>query len=324
MKMMAQLGGGSDGTSLKIQRIVRRGNIGIGAIILLSAMILSWNHTADLFEWAFYSGWLAQIGVLMVEFTFFLGALNIILARAAGMKAGWPARVTFLFGSLLVGWSNVSSGRMLLSREDTAVALGLSIPICLFLMEAIVSRALFQFRDRILSGKKKEGTLEVDQVVKENSSDVEDSIDPASVAVEKEEKGEETAEENVLNVQEMEKGETDVPVTEEEVSPTVSDQAEIPAMKAEEQSLTPTEEDRQEREEKKEEQSKNDTPANLSEKRMEKEDVLEVALNIWEKECEGGPLIEEKRPGRKRIVKETGCTDHMAKIVVKELKKKAS
>ncbi|MFD1396415.1 hypothetical protein ACFQ40_11680, partial [Kroppenstedtia eburnea] len=249
-----------------------------------------------------------------------LGALNIILARAAGMKAGWPARVTFLFGSLLVGWSNVSSGRMLLSREDTAVALGLSIPICLFLMEAIVSRALFQFRDRILSGKKKEGTLEEDQVVKENSSDVEDSIDTASVAVEKEQKGEEMAEENVLNVQEMEKGETDVPMIEEEVSPTVGDQAEIPSMKAEEQS----EEDRQEREEKKEEQSKKDKPANLSEKRMEKEDVLEVALNIWEKECEGGPLIEEKRPGRKRIVKETGCTDHMAKIVVKELKKKAS
>lgn len=131
----------------KIRLFVRWGNIGIGAIILLSAMTLSWNHTAALFEWAYYDGWLSQIGVLMVEASFFLGAMNIILARSAGVKAGWPARVTFLFGALLVGWSNVSSGRMLFSREDTAVLLGIAIPITLFLMEAIVSRALFRHNE---------------------------------------------------------------------------------------------------------------------------------------------------------------------------------
>lgn len=130
----------------RIQKWVRRGNLWLGALILTCAMILSYSHTADLFRWAFYDGWLAHVGVIMVELTFFLGAMNIILARSAGLRAGWPARVTFVFGALLVGWSNVSSGRMFLSREDTAVALGLAIPVCLFLMEAIVSRALFQFR----------------------------------------------------------------------------------------------------------------------------------------------------------------------------------
>src|SRR5690606_17995903 len=114
--------------------IVRWGNILIGGIILLSAMVLSWNHTAALFEWAGYRGWLAQIGVLMIEASFFLGALNIILAKSSGLKAGWPARVTFLFGATLVGWSNISSGRMLFSQEDTAVILGVAIPLAMFLM----------------------------------------------------------------------------------------------------------------------------------------------------------------------------------------------
>ena len=139
--------------SRTIQSFVRWGNILIGGIILSSAMTLSWNHTADLFEWAGYHGWLAQIGVLMIEASFFLGALNIILAKSAGLKAGWPARVTFFFGALLVGWSNISSGRMLFSREDTAVILGIAIPIAMFLMEANVSRALFMFRDITQAGE---------------------------------------------------------------------------------------------------------------------------------------------------------------------------
>src|SRR5690606_28947868 len=100
----------------------------------------------NLFRWAFYEGWLAHVGVIMVELTFFLGAMNVIMSRSVGLAAGWPARVAFMFGALLVGWSNVSSGKMFFSREETAIMLGLAIPICLFLMEAIVSRALFQFR----------------------------------------------------------------------------------------------------------------------------------------------------------------------------------
>lgn len=130
----------------KIQKWVRRGNLWIGGLIMTCAMILSYSHTANLFRWAFYDGWLAHVGVIMVELTFFLGAMNIILAKSAGLLAGWPARVAFMFGALLVGWSNVSSGKMFLSQEETAIALGLAIPICLFLMEAIVSRALFLFR----------------------------------------------------------------------------------------------------------------------------------------------------------------------------------
>lgn len=125
---------------------VRRANVWLGALILACAMILSYSHTADLFRWAFYEGWLAHVGVIMVELTFFLGAMNVILSRSVGLAAGWPARMAFMFGALLVGWSNVSSGKMFFSREETAVMLGLAIPICLFLMEAIVSRALFQFR----------------------------------------------------------------------------------------------------------------------------------------------------------------------------------
>lgn len=125
---------------------VKRANVWLGALILACAMILSYSHTADLFRWAFYEGWLAHVGVIMVELTFFLGAMNVILSRSVGLAAGWPARMAFMFGALLVGWSNVSSGKMFFSREETAVMLGLAIPICLFLMEAIVSRALFQFR----------------------------------------------------------------------------------------------------------------------------------------------------------------------------------
>lgn len=120
----------------------------VGGIILICAMILSYSHTVELFNYAQYVGWLAHIGTVMIELTFFLGTSVIILSRAAGMESGWPARATFVFGAALVLWSNVSSGIMLLDEQWTAVVLGIAVVTCLFLMEAVVSRALFMFQDQ--------------------------------------------------------------------------------------------------------------------------------------------------------------------------------
>lgn len=119
----------------------------VGGIILGCAMTLSYNHTVDLFKYAGYVVWLSHIGTVMIELTFFLGTSVIILSRSVGMAAGWPARATFIFGAGLVLWSNVSSGIMLLDEQWTAVVLGVAVVTCLFLMEAVVSRALFMFRD---------------------------------------------------------------------------------------------------------------------------------------------------------------------------------
>lgn len=121
----------------------------VGAVILACAMTLSYNHTVDLFKYAGYIVWLSHIGTVMIELTFFLGTSVIILSRAVGMAAGWPARATFIFGAALVLWSNVSSGIMLLDEQWTAVVLGVAVVTCLFLMEAVVSRALFMFRDDV-------------------------------------------------------------------------------------------------------------------------------------------------------------------------------
>ena len=120
----------------------------VGGIILACAMTLSYNHTVYLFKYAQYAEWLSHIGTIMIELTFFLGTSVIILSRAAGMESGWPARATFVFGAALVLWSNVSSGIMLLDEQWTAVVLGIAVVTCLFLMEAVVSRALFMFQDQ--------------------------------------------------------------------------------------------------------------------------------------------------------------------------------
>lgn len=128
----------------------------VGGIILICAMILSYNHTVELFNYARYHGWLAHVGTIMIELTFFLGTSVIILSRAAGMAAGWPARATFGFGAVLVLWSNVSSGIMLLDEQWTAVVLGFSIVTCLFLMESVVSHALFMFQDQQEEQEEKE------------------------------------------------------------------------------------------------------------------------------------------------------------------------
>lgn len=142
----------------------------VGGIILACAMTLSYNHTVDLFKYARYVEWLSHIGTVMIELTFFLGTSVIILSRAAGMAAGWPARATFIFGAALVLWSNVSSGIMLLDEQWTAVVLGIAVVTCLFLMEAVVSRALFMFQDQQeeqeLEEEKPEATKEPEEEIK--------------------------------------------------------------------------------------------------------------------------------------------------------------
>ncbi|MBN2910990.1 hypothetical protein JQC72_15975 [Polycladomyces sp. WAk] len=114
----------------------------IGAIIVLVAnMIVSYNHSIQLFQSGGFHGWMAHVAVIGSECTFVMGALNIVVSRLKGVSPGVPAMLGGLLGVALVSWSNVAAGW---EYGITGVLLGLATPASLIVAEAILSRAILQ------------------------------------------------------------------------------------------------------------------------------------------------------------------------------------
>lgn len=108
------------------------------SLVLVCALVVSFNHSISLFIAGGF-GALAVWGVVGVETTFLLGALNIVVARMRHQSPGWPAYAAGALGTVLVGWSNVAAG---LPYGWTGVLLGAAIPLALLISEGMLSRAL--------------------------------------------------------------------------------------------------------------------------------------------------------------------------------------
>lgn len=110
-------------------------------LVLICNLVVSFNHTLELFRAGGFKGTLAPIGVIAVETTFILGALNLVVSRLKGVSPGGPAIMGGLLGVALVTWSNVRAGW---SYGLEGILLGLATPVSLVISEAILSRAILQ------------------------------------------------------------------------------------------------------------------------------------------------------------------------------------
>lgn len=159
-----------------------------GVIVLLANLIVSYNHSIELFQSGGFNGWMAHVAVIGAETTFILGALNIVVARLRGESPGGPAILGGLLGVALVSWSNVSAGW---EYGSTGILLGLATPASLIVAEAILSRAIIRQR-KAESPSEVEAAEETSPPEKEESPEVmeqvveqvEPSADPVAVALE--------------------------------------------------------------------------------------------------------------------------------------------
>lgn len=114
----------------------------IGAfLVLVCNLVVSFNHSIELFRSGGFTGALALWAVVGAEVTFLLGALNLVVARMKHQPPGAPAIAGGLLGTGLVAWSNVAAGW---EYGLVGVALGLMPPASMLVSEGILSREILQ------------------------------------------------------------------------------------------------------------------------------------------------------------------------------------
>lgn len=116
----------------------------VSFIVLVCVVIISYSHSLALFEMGGFTGYFRHLGVIVVEATFVLGFLNIVIARFQGRSPGKPAVVGGIYGVLLVGWANIQAG---LDYGLYGVLLGVAMPIGLVITESILAHALIRSRN---------------------------------------------------------------------------------------------------------------------------------------------------------------------------------
>lgn len=120
-------------------------NVSCSGAVMACVVTISFVHSLELFRAAGFDGYLAYLGVLAVEITFVLAALNIIVARLKNRPAGIPSYMGGVLGIGLVGWSNVSATA---EYGWPGIILGLFIPAALITSESIMSYAVLRQRKR--------------------------------------------------------------------------------------------------------------------------------------------------------------------------------
>ena len=150
----------------------------IGAFgVLTCNIIVSYNHSIELFQSGGFHGWMAHVAVIGAETTFILGALNIVVARLRGVSPGAPAVLGGLLGVALVSWSNAAAGW---SHGLPGILLGLATPASLIVAEAMLSREILQRRaameraereraERRTEERKPEGSAKVSTPAKDST-----------------------------------------------------------------------------------------------------------------------------------------------------------
>lgn len=114
-------------------------NILTGFIILICVVSVSCLHTVALFESVGFQRVEAILIVIAVEAIFLLSCLNLVVSRIRQTKPGLPAIAGFLYGTALVGWSNVS---YVYDHGIAGWLLGASIPVGLIIAEGVITREI--------------------------------------------------------------------------------------------------------------------------------------------------------------------------------------
>jgi len=294
---------------------MRTWSIILGVVIFLCVVSVSFSHTVDLYQRVGFTLWESIVFTIAVETTFFLSGWTIIWRRNKGEKTSGSAYAGFIYGVILVLFSNSAYTVGLDELFENNIAqwvLALSVVLGVLIAESIISQNLAELHredgDRSLQNdggwslqnkekveKKKVEAVTKEQELVENVMEV--STPPSIPAVEKKTEMEKNTPPSAPSISSNNLSSSSA----NSISSTTSTLS-TPAM----------EEKKLERVEKKEghhqEVEENRLPA------VEKEGVEKIALEIYEQE---GRL-----PGRKRLMEEAGVTEWEARKTLQELRKK--
>lgn len=122
----------------------------LGTLIVLGCSIwVSFNHTLDLYWAGHFRNGLEWPATITAEVAFLMGVLMLFDSRRQGYSPPWQAKMLFVIGLAVVGWSNVSAGiGYEKSGKATGVILGLLIPVFIFGAESVLSHAYMRKRKK--------------------------------------------------------------------------------------------------------------------------------------------------------------------------------
>src|SRR5690606_34550295 len=95
-----------DVTPIKGGNIMRTWSIMLGVIIFVCVVTVSFAHTVDLYKRVDFLHWAAVTFTIAVETTLLLSRWAILWRRLQGQKPGAAAYAGFLYGIILVLFSN--------------------------------------------------------------------------------------------------------------------------------------------------------------------------------------------------------------------------
>lgn len=130
---------------------MRKWSIIFGLIIFVCVVTVSFSHTVDLYERVGFKQWEAFLITVAVETTFLLSGWSILWYRNKGRKPGGPAYAGFLYGVVLVLFSNSAYTvglDVLFENKIAQWVLALSVVFGVLIAEAIISRNLVRLREQ--------------------------------------------------------------------------------------------------------------------------------------------------------------------------------
>ena len=124
---------------------MRAWSIILGVVIFLCVVSVSFAHTVDLYKRVGFLHWEATIFTIAVETTFLLSGWSILWCRNRGQKPSGSAYAGFLYGIVLVLFSNSAYTVGLNTLFENNIAqwgLALSVVLGVLIAESIISQNL--------------------------------------------------------------------------------------------------------------------------------------------------------------------------------------
>ena len=266
---------------------MRTWSIILGVIIFGCVVTVSFSHTVDLYRRVGFELWEARTFTVAVEVTFLLSGWTILWRRLQGQKPGTAAYAGFLYGIILVLFSNsaYTVGLDWLFQNNIAQwTLAISVVLGVLVSESIISQNLVERHresgDRSLQGMEKLETTTKRRRLVENIAKVFTSIPSTSMGMET------------------------------NTSPSASNSSTLSTT-----STTAVEKmERTEKNGRHQEMVENRLPSVEQKKSSSTSNVESVALEIYKQE---GRL-----PGRKRLMEEAGVSEWEARKILQQLRRK--
>lgn len=288
---------------------MRTWSIILGAVIFLCVVSVSFSHTVDLYQRVGFVRWEATVFTIAVETTFLLSGWSILWYRNKGEKPSGSAYAGFIYGVILVLFSNSAYTVGLDELFENKIAqwvLALSVVFGVLVAESIISQNLAELHQ-------KDGDLQHDE---ERSLQNKEEVEKEREKVE-----EPTKEmENVSSPFDTSTPTTsstpsnNLSITAPTSNPsnsTASNSSTLSTPTVEKERVEVEKEENQEENHQEVEENRRPTVETVE---VEKEDVEKIALEIYEQE---GRL-----PGRKRLMEEAGVSEWEARKTLQELRKK--